>query len=199
MLKRMILLFPSIFIAVLLISSCISKTEIQPGPETKEPAVVTAPFVLKPFHEEMQTEMRVIFEQADEIILGVYSGSHINEQIGLFHYFEDYKSLDKASLEWGPLMNVIFQVQAEELNPEIIKADEFKRLSELDKTGICWDLDEQTRYIYLVEGQKMLIFLQTGFDETRNESFRKLIDAYPVTPTCQAKEVFDLMIRDIMD
>ena len=93
-------------------------------------------------------------------------------------------------------MKVIVQVQAGEIKPEIIKKNEYFRLSDLDKVGICWDSYEQTRYVYLVEGQKMLIFLQTGYDEARNRSYRNLIDAYPVTPVCRADEVFDLMIRD---
>lgn len=143
----------------------------------------------------MSAEMQISFERADEIILGIYTGSHNDEQIGLIHYFDDFRSFDKTSMSWGQEMKVIVQVQANELNPEIIKRNEFKQLSNLDKVGICWDSYEQTRYMYLVEGQKMLIFLQTGFDEASNRSYRNLIDAYPVTPVCRADEVFNLIIK----
>ena len=151
---------------------------------------------MKPYHEAMNAEMRISFERADEIIIGVYSGSHNDEQFGLIHYFDDFKSFDKAGMFWGPEKKVIVQVQANELKPEIIKKNEFKQLSDLDKVGICWDSYEQTRYVYLVEGQKMLIFLQTDYDEALNRSYRNLIDAYPVTPVCSADDVFDLIIRN---
>ena len=151
---------------------------------------------MKPYHEAMNTEMRISFERADEIIIGVYSGSHNDEQFGLIHYFDDFKSFDKTGMFWGPEMEVIVQVQEYELKPAIIKKNEFKRLSDLDKVGICWDSYEQIRYVYLVEGQKMLIFLQTGYDETKNRSYRNLIDAYPVTPVCRADDLFDQIIRN---
>ena len=92
-------------------------------------------------------------------------------------------------------MKVIVQVQANELKPEIIKKNEFTRLSDLDRVGICWDSFEQTRFIYLVEGQKMLVFLQTGYDEANNRSYRNMIDAYPVTSVCRSADIFDAMIK----
>lgn len=184
------------FLAALMIVSCASGPDIAPGPGPGAKPLSPPPaFVLKPYHEAMSAEMQISFERADEIILGIYTGSHNDEQIGLIHYFDDFRSFDKTSMSWGQEMKVIVQVQANELNPEIIKRNEFKQLSNLDKVGICWDSYEQTRYMYLVEGQKMLIFLQTGFDEASNRSYRNLIDAYPVTPVCRADEVFNLIIK----
>ena len=188
------------FLTAIILISCASAPDILPDPEleTKPAPPPPAPaFSMKPYHEAMNAEMRISFERADEIIVGVYSGSHKDEQFGPIHYFDDFKSFDKTGMSWGPKMKVIVQVQGNELKLEIIKKNEFKRLSDLDKVGICWDSYEQTRYVYLVEGQKMLIFLQTGYDETLNRSYRNLIDAYPVTTVCRADDVFDLVIRDI--
>ena len=196
--KRVLLIGCVSFLAALVLVSCTSKPDIVPGPgpETKPTPPLPAPaFSMKPYHEAMNEEMRISFERADEIIMGVYSGNHNDEQFGLIYYFDDFKSFDKTSKSWGEEMKVIVQVQAGEIKPEIIKRNEFKQLSDLDKVGICWDAYEQTRYVYLVEGQKMLIFLQTGYDGARNRSYRNLIDAYPVTPVCRADDVFNLMIK----
>jgi hypothetical protein len=195
--KRVILSTSVFFFAIFIISGCAPSPDIQPEPEIKPSTPAPPSFSMKPYHEDMLAEMRVSFIRADEIILGVYSGSYDDEQIGLVHYFENFKSFDKTTMSWGPVMKVIVQVQAQELNPEIIKRNEFPQLSDLDKVGICWDFVGQVRYVYLVEGQKMLIFLQTGYDEMNRQSYRNLIDAYPVTPVCLAKNVFDLMIRDL--
>ena len=198
--KRVILIVCVSFLAAFVIVSCAPAPDIlsEPEPETKpSPPPAAEAFSMKPYHEAMNAEMRISFERADEIILGVYSGNHNDEQLGLIHYFDDFISYDKTSMSWGPEMKVIVQVQADELKPEIIKRNEFKQLSDLDKVGICWDSYEQTRYVYLVEGQKMLIFLKTGYDKALNRSFRNMIDAYPVTPVCRADDVFDLMIRNL--
>ncbi len=187
------------FLAAIILVSCASAPDILPDPEPETKPSTLPPdsaFSMKPYHEAMNTEMRISFERADEIIIGVYSGSHNDEQFGLIHYFDDFKSFDKTGMFWGPEKKVIVQVQAYELKPAIIKKNEFKRLSDLDKVGICWDSYEQTRYVYLVEGQKMLIFLQTGYDEALNRSYRNMIDAYPVTPVCRADDIFDLIIRN---
>ncbi len=187
------------FLTAIILVSCTSAPDIMPEPGPKpetKPAALSA-FDMKPYHEAMNAEIRISFERADEVIIGVYSGSHDDEQFGLIHYFDDFKSFDKTSMSWGEEMKVIVQVQEDGLKPEIIKKNEFFRLSDLDKIGICWDSYEQTRYVYLVEGQKMLIFLQTGYDESLNRSYRNLIDAYPITPVCRADDVFDKMIHDI--
>ena len=185
-------------LAVLIMASCVSAPDILPErePETKPAPPPPAPvFPLESFHEAMKTEMRISLERADEIIIGVYSGSYNDERLGVIHYFDDFKSFDKTSMLWGQANKVIVQVQAGELKPEIIKKNEFTQLSDLDKVGICWDSYEQVRYVYLVEGQKMLVFLQTGYDEARSRSYRNLIDAYPVTSVCRAQDVFNLMIQ----
>ncbi len=197
--KKVIFIGCVSFLTAIILVSCASAPDIlpDPEPETKSATLPSASaFSMKPYHEAMNAEMRISFERADEIIIGVYSGSHNDEQFGPIYYFDDFKSFNKTSMSWGPEMKVIVQVQANELKPEIIKKNEFKRLSDLDKVGICWDSNEQTRYVFLVEGQKMLIFLQTGYDEALNRSYRNLIDAYPVTPVCRADDVFDLIIRD---
>ena len=185
------------FLVILVLAGCTTAPEVEPEPEPKIEPSEPAPFTMKPFQQEMNVEMRQSYDQADEIIIGVYAGSHEDESLGLVHYIEDFKSFDKTKREWGEVMKVIVQLQAENPKPEIIKRKEFPRLSDLDKVGICWDSYEGIRYVYLVEGQKMLIFLQTGFDEMRNISYRNLIDVYPDTPICRAKDVFDAMVRNL--
>ncbi len=197
--KRVIFVGCVSFLTAVILVSCASAPDILSGPEPETkpaPPLPGTAFSMKPYHEAMNAEMRISFERADEIIVGVYSGSRKDEQFGTIHYFDDFKSFDKTTMSWGQAMKVIVQVQANEIKPEIIKKNEFKRLSGLDKVGICWDSYEQTRYVYLVEGQKMLIFLQAGYDEANNRSYRNMIDAYPVTPICRADDVFDLMIRN---
>ncbi|MFC2168304.1 hypothetical protein ACFLRW_04900 [Acidobacteriota bacterium] len=198
--NRIVLLGVMSFLTVLVMVSCSSAPDIlpKPEPETKPPSPPPAPdFSMKPYHEAMNSEMQISFERADEIIIGVYSGSYDDEQLGLIYYFDNFKNFDKTNMSWGAEKNVIVQVQAGELKPEIIKKNEYFRLSDLDKVGICWDSYEQARYVYLVEGQKMLLFLQTGYDETNNRALRNMIDAYPVTPVCRADAVFDLIIRNL--
>ncbi|MEE8377260.1 MAG: hypothetical protein V3R45_02710 [Candidatus Aminicenantaceae bacterium] len=197
--KKIIVIGCVTFLTAIILVSCTSAPDIMPEPEPKPETKPAAhpEFDMKPFHEAMNAEMRISFERADEVIIGVYSGNHNDEQFGLIHYFDDFKSFDKTSMSWGEEMKVIVQVQTDELKPEIIKKNEFYRLSDLDKVGICWDSYEQTRYVYLVEGQKILIFLQTGYDESLNRSYRNMIDAYPITPACRADDVFDLIIHNL--
>jgi hypothetical protein len=90
------------------------------------------------------------------------------------------------------------QVQQDEFKPEIIRRNEFKRLVALDKTGICWDYYEGSRSVFLVEGKMNLLFLEMRFDETSSTSYRRLLDAYPVTDECRARDVFDSMIQDFI-
>lgn len=174
----------------------------KPPPELKpeaEPAPPPPPpkFLMEPYHSAMQDEMERSFERADEILIAVFSGSHEGQQGGLTYYFEDFSSFDKTTLNWGPVMNVLVQVSPAAFKPEIITAPEFKNLSDLDLVGICWDSYEQIRDWYLVEGEKILIFLEQGYDEINDRSFRNLIDSYPVTKECNAKAVFDLMVREL--
>lgn len=185
--------------AVVLTSGCASKPEAHPEPEvTPTPPPPPLKIDVKDFQRQMGEEMRKSYEKADEILLGTYTGGHMDELYGLTYYFDDFISFDKTTLSWGPLMQVIVQVLPHELKPELITQQEFKSLTELDKVGICWDSYEQERYFYLIEGEKMLIFLQQGFDEENSRSFRNLIDTYPATKNCNSKAVFDLMVRHLV-
>jgi len=180
--------------------NCASTPEKPTEPEVKaKPAPPPPPpkFTPTSYHTAMKEEMRKSFQKADEIIIGVHSGSHEDDVYGLTYYFEDFISFDKTTLAWGPVMHVIFQVLPIGLQPEIISQNEFQNLSDLDKVGICWDSYEQVRDVYLIEGEKMLIFLEQEYDEENNRSYRNLIDTYPVTKECNARAVFDLMIRDL--
>ena len=177
--------------------SCSIPPEVQPGPEIKPPPPPSSTFVMKSYHEAMKTEMRLSFENADEIMIGVYTGRHDDPNLGPIHYLDDFVSFDKTTMTWGSPMKVIIQVQEDKKKPVIIKKDEFRHLVALDRIGICWDEYEGIRDIYLVEGQKMLVFLQTGFHEVKNQAYRNLIDTYPVTSKCNARDLFDLMLQDI--
>ena len=178
--------------------NCTSTPEVQPEPTPKiEPLPPAARFVMKSYHYEMRSEMKNSYLKADEIIIGMHTGSHKDKQYGLSYYFEDFISFDKTVLTWGPVMNVIVQVLPSKLKPEIITRREFKNLIELDKVGICWDVYDQNRHVFLVEGEKMLIFLELKYDDINNRSYRNLIDAYPVTYDCNAKIVFDMMVREV--
>jgi hypothetical protein len=198
MLKPALLLALAVTGAVFLVS-CAAGPEVQPQPDVK-PAPPPPPpeFDVKEFQRRMGDEMRKSYEKADEILLGTYTGGHMDDLYGLTYYFDDFISFDKTTLSWGPPMQVIVQVLPHELKPELITRLEYKSLSELDKVGICWDDYEQERYYYLIEGEKMLIFLQQGFDEINTRSFRNLIDTYPATKNCNSKSVFDLMVRELV-
>ncbi|MGD8536954.1 MAG: hypothetical protein PVF66_13995 [Candidatus Aminicenantes bacterium] len=179
-----------------------SMTGCAPGPKVQpEPAEVSPPpsgFVMKSFHRSMKEEMRRSYDRANEIVIGVFTGTHKDKKNSFIYYFSDFSMFDKETLSWGSTQNVIMQVQQDEFKPEIIRRNEFKRLIELDKTGICWDYYEGSRSVFLVEGKMNLIFLETGFDEASSTPYRHLLDAYPVTDECRARDVFDLMIQDFI-
>jgi hypothetical protein len=198
-LKRVLVLGLAAASVAMLMVSCASKPEVQPEPEVKPTPPSPPPkFEMKDFHRQMGEEMLKSYEKADEILLCTYTGGHMDELYGLTYYFDDFISFDKTTLSWGPRMQVIVQVLPHELKPELITRQEFKSLSELDKVGICWDDYDQERYYYLIEGEKMLIFLQQDFDEENTRSFRNLIDTYPATKNCNSKAVFDLMVRHLV-
>ena len=146
----------------------------------------------------MKEEMRKSYDRANEIIVGVFKGTHQDTKRGLIYYFSDFNRFDKETLSWGSVQNVIMKVQADEPRPEIIRRNEFKKLIDLDKTGICWDSYQGDRNVFLVEGQVNLIFLEMGFDEAAGDSYRILLDAYPATDECRARDVFNMMIRDLV-
>ena len=180
----------------------LSMTGCAPGPKVQpEPVEVSPPpsgFVMQSFHRSMKEEMRKSYDRADEIVIGVFTGTHKDKKNGIIYYFSDFSVFDKETLSWGPTQNVIMQVQQDEFKPEIIRRNEFKRLIDLDKTGICWDYYEGSRSVFLVEGKMNLIFLETGFDEASSTSYRHLLDAYLVTDECKARDVFDLMIQELI-
>jgi hypothetical protein len=180
----------------------LSMTGCAPGLKVK-PELVEVPspssgFVMKSFHQSMKGEMRRSYDRADEIVIGVFTGIHKDKKNGIIYYFSDFSMFDKKTLSWDSPQNVIVQVRQDELKPEIIQRNEFKRLVDLDKSGICWDYYEGSRSVFLVEGKMNLIFLEMGFDETSSTSYWRLLDAYPVTDECRARDVFDLMIQDLI-
>ncbi len=178
-------------------TSCVPSPEALPKPEPK-PVEATPPsgFVMKPFHLSMKEKMQESYERADEIIIGNFSGTHYNKKRGIIYYFSDFSQFDKETLSWGTTQNIVMPVHQEELEPEIIRRNEFKTLIDLDKIGICWDFYQGNRNIYLVEGKKNLIFLEVGFDKASGHFYRNLLDSYPVTDECRAKYIFNLMIQD---
>ncbi len=170
------------------------KTRIEP--ESK--VVIPAPprISLKPYHRSMRDGMQRSFDQADEIIIGIYTGNYTDGPKGRAYYFDRFRVFSKDTWTWGPEMNALLPVLFQDVQPEIISSQEFKSLPELDKTGICWDDYEGPRVVFLAEGIPTLVFLRIIFDEVESASLRILIDTYPVTKECRAKDVFDLMLRE---
>ncbi|MFW6160760.1 MAG: hypothetical protein ACOC57_06425 [Acidobacteriota bacterium] len=189
----------SVLVAVLA-TSCARAPKVEPEPVEPEPTPPPVPrgFVMEPFQRSMSQEMQRSYYDADEIIIGVFMGIHEDEELGTIYYFSDFRQFEKDNLSWGPVQKVIMKVHPGKLNPQIIRKDEFNYLLDLDKVGICWDYYQGTRYVYLVEGKKNLIFLDFQFDELNQESLRNLIDAYPVTKECRAKDVFNLTVRNLI-
>jgi len=180
----------------------LSMTGCAPGPKVQpEPAEVSPSppgFVMKSFHRSMKEEMRRSYNRANEIVIAVFTGTHKDKKNGTIYYFSDFIMFDKETLSWGSTQNVVMQVQKDKFKPEIIRRNEFKRLIDLDKTGICWDYYEGSRNVFLVEGKMNLIFLETGFDEASSTPYRHLLDAYPMTDECRSRDVFDLMIQELI-
>lgn len=184
-----------IFVLILLASSCARPPEVKPPPKPRPPLPPVPPgFSLKPFQVAMSEEMRHSYEQSNEILAAIFVGVRNDDQVGTLYYFDDFSAFDKESFSWSPAASVIVEVRPSSFKPEIIGRDEFKRLIPLDRVGICWDSFEGKRSIYLVEGQKNLIFLRAELDETTDNAYRYLIDAYPVTSECRSVDVFHLMI-----
>jgi hypothetical protein len=170
------------------------------SPETESGGSIIVPkkprIVLKREHRSMREEMKKSFALADEIIIGIYTGIPAKGPEGKSFYFDRFRTFDKTTWEWGTETDALLPVLFEALQPEIITHREFKELSDLDKIGICWDDFEGPRIVYLVEGVPTLVFMKHIVDETDNTSQRILIDTYPETRNCRAKDVFDLMLRD---
>jgi hypothetical protein len=188
-------------LAAALMTSCAPRPKVlpKPQPEPVKPPPSPSGFVMKPFQRSMKEEMQKSYDRANEIVVGVLTDIHQDKKGGLIYYFSDFSRFDKETLSWGLPQNVIMQVRPDKLKPEIIRRNEFKTLIDLDKTGICWDFYQGNRNVFLVEGKMNLIFLELGYDEATGNSFRNLLDAYPVTDECRARDVFNLMIRDLIN
>lgn len=198
--KRFDLVSLILLFSAFILSNCTSTPDVppEPTPKIKPPPPPPTKFIMKSYHHSMKAKMQKSYHQADEIIIGVHTGSRKDKPYGLSYYFEDFVSFDKTTLTWGPVMSALLQVLPHQLKPEIITQSEFRHLVELDKTGICWDVYDGIRHIFLVEGKKMLIFVELKYDEANNRSYRNLIDAYPVTKDCNADIVFDMIVRELI-
>lgn len=185
-------------LVALSMTGCALGPKVQPEAEPMEVTPTPPGFVMKSFHQSMKEEMRRSYDRANEIVIAVFTGTHKDKKNGTIYYFSDFIMFDKETLSWGPTQNVVMQVQQDKFKPEIIRRNEFKRLIDLDKTGICWDYYEGSRSVFLVEGKMNLIFLEMGFDEANSTPYRHLLDAYPVTDECRARDVFDLMIQGLI-
>ena len=195
--SRAFLLSGALGWAVLTLGNCASRPpEVRAEPES-EILIPPAPKIsIKPYHRSMRDEMEKSFEKADEILIGVYTGTFTDGPPSRAYYFDQFRIFNKDRWTWGPEMNALLPVIFQESKPEIITDLEFKTLSDLDKTGICWDDYEGPRVIYLVEGIPNLLFLRLSLDEADNTSRRVLIDTYPLTKECRAKDVFNLVLRE---
>ena len=147
----------------------------------------------------MREEMRKSYERADEIMTGVLTAIRDEDPENIIYYFENFSLFNKETFSWGKPMDVIVEVRPGEFRPEIIRRQELKKLVPLDRVGICWDFYEGSRSVFLVEGQKNLVFLRVGLNEATSESYRTLLDAYPATTECRAVDVFNLMIRHLVE
>jgi hypothetical protein len=183
--------------AVLTLVNCASRPpDVRAEPESKIVVPPAPKISLKPFHRSMREEMEKSFEKADEVLIGVYNGTFADGPLGRAYYFDQVLIFNQETWTWGSEMDVLLPILFEKIRPEIIASREFKILSDLDKTGICWDDYEGPRSLYLVEGVSTLVFLRQILDEADNTSRRVLIDTYPLTKECRAKDVFDLMLRE---
>jgi hypothetical protein len=175
-------------------SSPVPEARTEPRSEFVIPA---APKIsLKPHLRSMLDGMQTSYNKADEIIIGIYTGTYAERPEGRAYYFDQFRIFNKVTWTWGPETNALLPVLFEDVKPDLITAQEFKSLSALDKTGICWDDYEGPRVVFLVEGIPTLVFLKQTFDEAEKASRRILIDTYPVTKECRAKDIFDLMLRE---
>ena len=201
--KKIIVGVTGLIIAVFLNINCSStpvvKSEPEPSdePESIEAAsnIEPAPVAMKPYHRAMGEEMRRSFRRADEIIMAFYTGTRMDKPEGKTYYFDKFFKFNQETYTWGPVTNILLPVIFRELKPQIIYQHEFKSLSKNDRIGICWDSYDETRFVYLIEGEYSILFLNQELDEKTYTNHRILIDIYPVTKYCNTKTVFDLMIR----
>ncbi|MBS3819434.1 hypothetical protein KGY73_08025 [bacterium] len=198
--KKILILGCTLGLLLIFLISCQPSPEVKPEPEPEPPEPTPPPapkgLTLKSYHRSMSQQMEESYQKADEIMVGIFEASHRDPERGLIYYFKDVIPFNKETLSWESPISAVVQVRPGECKPEIIKRRGFKNLIDLDKVGICWDFYEGKRDIYMVGGKKNLIFVNQVIDETQIKSYRTLIDTYPVTEKCQAKAVFDWMIRN---
>jgi hypothetical protein len=203
--KKIIAGVTGLSLAVLFNLNCASTSVVKSEPEPSDEPVIgeaashiePAPVAMKPYHRAMGEEMRRSFRRADEIILAFYTGTRMDKPEGKTFYFDKIFKFNQETHTWGSVTNVLLPVIFRELKPEIIYRYDFKSLSKNDRIGICWDYYDETRFVYLIEGEYSLLFLCQEFDEKTYINHRILIDIYPVTKYCNAKKVFELMVRQV--
>jgi len=201
--KKIIVGITGLSLAVFLNINCASTSVVKSEPEASgEPVsgeaashIEPAPVAMKPYHRAMGEEMRRSFRRADEIIMAFYTGTRMDKPEGKTYYFDKFFKFNQETYTWGPVTNILLPVIFRELKPQIIYQHEFKSLSKNDRIGICWDYYDEKRFVYLIEGEYSILFLNQELDEETYTNHRILIDIYPVTKYCNAKTVFDLMVR----
>jgi len=67
---------------------------------------------MKPFQVSMHDEMRKSYDQANEIMIGVFAGTYEDKPHGSVYYFEDFSLFNKETFSWGPAMKVIVEVRS---------------------------------------------------------------------------------------
>jgi hypothetical protein len=193
----------ALLVAIIFTMNCarapVAKPTPAPTPPKPTPPAVPPGFVMKPFQVSMHDEMRKSYESADEVMAGVFTGIREDDPKNIVYYLENFTLFNKETLSWEKPEDVIVEIRPGEFKPEIILQQELKRLVPLDRVGICWDLYQGRRSVYLVEGQRNLVFLKVGLNEATSKSYRTLLDAYPVTPECRTVDVFNLMIRHLIE
>ncbi len=201
--KKIIVGITGLSLAVFLNTNCASTSAVKSEPEASDEPVIgeaasyiePAPVAMKPYHRAMGEEMRRSFRRADEIIMAFYTGTRMDKPEGKTYYFDKFFKFNQETYTWGPVTNILLPVIFRELKPQIIYQHDFKSLSKNDRIGICWDSYDETRFVYLIEGEYSILFLDQELDEKTYINHRILIDIYPVTKYCNTKTVFDLMIR----
>lgn len=201
--KKIIAGVTGLSLAVFLNINCASTSAVKSEPEpSDEPVsgetasyIEPAPVAMKPYHHAMGEEMRRSFHRADEIIMAFYTGNRMDKPEGKTYYFDKFYKFNQETHTWGPVTNVLLPVIFRELKPQIIHRHDFKSLSKNDRIGICWDYYDERRFVYLIEGEYSILFLNQELDEETYTNNRILIDIYPVTKYCNTKTVFESMVH----
>jgi len=203
--KKIIVGLTGLSLAVLFNINCASTPAVKSEPEASDELlsaeaashIEPAPVAMKPYHSAMGEEMRKSFHRADEIIMALYTGNYMDKPEGKTYYFDKFFKFNQETFTWGPLTNVLLPVIFRKLKPEIITHNDFNYLSKNDQIGICWDYYDKKRFLYLIEGEYSLLFIKQELDEKTYTNHRILIDIYPVTKYCNAKTVFESIVRKV--